>query len=51
MGIVHRDIKLENILLSNEGNIVLCDFGFAEMTSQPLVKRFVGTQQYMAPEV
>lgn len=29
VGIVHRDIKLDNILLNNEGNPILCDFGLA----------------------
>ena len=27
--IVHRDLKLENVLINNEGDFVLCDFGFA----------------------
>lgn len=29
MGIAHRDLKLENILLDDNFNIVICDFGFA----------------------
>ena len=27
--IIYRDLKLENILMDNEGHIVLCDFGLA----------------------
>ena len=36
MNIVHLDIKLENILVSNENTIKICDFGFAKITGSIL---------------
>ncbi|ERE84328.1 sperm motility kinase-like protein [Cricetulus griseus] len=48
----HRDIKLDNILLDDKGNIKLCDFGLAgRVTSGQVTKGFYGTLEYCAPEL
>ncbi|XP_053176183.1 ribosomal protein S6 kinase-related protein [Scomber japonicus] len=52
LGIMHRDIKMENILLSDQGHPRLSDFGLSRRLSRG-EKAFTicGTIQYMAPEV
>jgi ribosomal protein S6 kinase alpha-5 len=55
LGIIYRDIKLENILLDSDGHICLCDFGlskeFMEEDADKRTYSFCGTLEYMAPEV
>ena len=48
----HRDIKLENIIISGTGVIKVIDFGFSTcIPNDKRVKMFCGTPSYMAPEI
>lgn len=50
--ICHRDIKLENIIIDDELNLKLIDFGFASLASKgKLLNFFCGTPSYMPPEI
>lgn len=51
--IIHRDVKPENLLISDQGVLKLCDFGFARTTSKPGAKYtdYVATRWYRAPEL
>jgi len=48
--IFHRDLKLENVLYPEGGDIKLIDFGFS-VHSKSKLKTFCGTPTYMAPEI
>ena len=50
-GVVHRDLKLENILLDEQMNVRLVDFGFSTYTNIKKLSSFKGTKVYMAPEM
>jgi serine/threonine protein kinase len=49
--LVHRDVKLENILLDAQMNVKLIDFGLSDTFYNNTMKKFVGTPGYAAPEV
>lgn len=49
--IVHRDLKLENILVNAKMELKITDFGFATYYNYNKTKGYGGTLSYMAPEV
>jgi len=50
-GVVHRDLKLENILVDDKLNLKVADFGFATFRNVSALKSYKGTKTYMAPEI
>ena len=51
MRVVHRDLKLENILVDAQLNLKIADFGFASYKSIDTLQSYRGTMTYMAPEI
>lgn len=56
-GIVHRDVKPENLMITVEGVAKICDFGTAEQLDtfvncgEPILLRTRGTPEFYAPEI
>lgn len=50
-GVVHRDLKLENILVDDYMNLKVADFGFATYKKINKLQSYRGTMTYMAPEI
>ncbi|MGF1473591.1 MAG: Stk1 family PASTA domain-containing Ser/Thr kinase [Rubrobacteraceae bacterium] len=52
-GVIHRDIKPHNILLTSEGQVKVADFGIARASASTSISRtnlVLGTASYMSPE-
>jgi serine/threonine protein kinase len=50
--VLHRDIKLDNILIDNDNGIKICDFGVSKIINRTQnIREECGTPAYIAPEV
>lgn len=50
-GYAHRDIKLENLLLTKDYQLKVADFGLSSLLDKADQCKYVGTVDYMAPEI
>jgi len=49
--VAHRDLKLENILVNDNLDLKVADFGFATFRKVDRLRSYRGTKTYMAPEI
>ena len=53
LGVVHRDLKPQNIMIDKQGNAKIMDFGIARSVEAPGVTQtgvIIGTPDYISPE-